>query len=258
MKSGYCRPSLMHGLFLLVSLAPGLGALSLEEALARLDRTSGVRTALLAVQSTEKNLQSLRFAGDPTFTLGPQVKATAREWEPFAEEVALSAAATANFPLGLSAAEKERVRAAAGLELEVLAAERNAAPAYADALNERFRAGEISLLELAFTVEWELAEETPQLPPESLLAETAALPRPSALVSWALERDPESSALQAELARLEESLARPRKGDTAAATSDKDAKVVADAAGALDTTHRPSSNCASSPLSNTACMIRMI
>jgi len=272
MKKGFFRTALLHGFLLLPSLAPGLGAVSLEEALSRLDRTSGVRLALLAVQSAEKNLQSLRFAGDPTFSLGPQVKGTSREWEPFAEQVALSAEATANIPLGLSAAEKERVRAAAdavtaariraGLaraqaylevyrlyqaawlaaeEPGVLAAEQSAARAYAEALNERFRAGEVSLvelaeaeedlnrseaavlegnlqqrlswLELAFAVEWELTQETPPVLPGTQPVPTAALPRPPELVAWALARDPESSALQAELVRIEETLARLRKSD---------------------------------------------
>lgn len=272
MRNRAVRGALIHSALFLAILAPGLGALSLEQALARVDKVPAVRSALLTVEHAQKELQSLSFPGSPALSLEPQLKATTREWEPFAEEVAVSAAATARFFPGLSAVEREQVRAAedavaaargrleqaraegfvqiyslyqaAGLAQEeqaVLAAELEAARVYAENLSERFRVGEVSLvelseaqedfdrkaeallegglrvrlswLELAFAVEWELTLETPRLAPEIGSAEAAALPRPPELVAWAAERDPELRALTAEMARLDETRARLAKSD---------------------------------------------
>ena len=171
---------LIFGSALLLIVAPAVTSLSLKDVLARLDETYAVRSARLSVDRAEKELERLRFSGDPTVSLDPQVKATTRVGESFAEEVALSGTASAKLPLGLSEIEKERARAAAdaltaardrlaqargeafleayGLyqaawlareEQGVLTAELGAARAYTEALRERFQIGDVSLTDLS-------------------------------------------------------------------------------------------------------------
>lgn len=171
---------LIVGSALLLIVTPTVTSLSLKDVLARLEETYAVRSARLSVDRAEKELEKLRFSGDPTVSLDPQVKATTRVGESFAEEVALSGTASAKFPLGLSEIEKERARAAAdalteardrlvqarveafleayGLyqaawlvreEQGVLTAELDAAQAYTAALRERFQIGDVSLTDLS-------------------------------------------------------------------------------------------------------------
>ncbi len=171
---------LIFGSALLLIIAPAVTSLSLNDVLARLDETYAVRSARLSVDRAEKEFERLRFSGDPTVSLDPQVKATTRVGESFAEEVALSGTASAKLPLGLSEIEKERARAAAdaltaardrlaqargeafleayGLyqaawlareEQGVLTAELDAARAYTEALRERFQIGDVSLTDLS-------------------------------------------------------------------------------------------------------------
>ena len=171
---------LIVGSALLLIATPAVTSLSLKDVLARLEETYAVRSARLSVDRAEKELEKLRFSGDPTVSLDPQVKATTRVGESFAEEVALSGTASAKFPLGLSEIEKERARAAAdalteardrlvqarveafleayGLyqaawlvreEQGVLTAELDAAQAYTAALRERFQIGDVSLTALS-------------------------------------------------------------------------------------------------------------
>jgi len=168
------------GSALLLIVAPAVSSLSLKDVLPRLEEPYTVRSARLSVERAEKELAKLRFSGDVTVSIDPQVKATTRVEQSFAEEVALSVTASAKFPLGLSEIEKERARAAAdtlaaardrlaqarveafleayGLyqaawlaqqEQGVLAAELEAAQAYTAALRERFQIGEVSLTELS-------------------------------------------------------------------------------------------------------------
>jgi len=272
MKNRNVLRAAMRAMLLLACLSPGLGALTLQEALDRVDDTAEVRSARLAVDSAESELHSLGFRGDPVLSLEPQIKATTREWEPFAEEVALAGGTTARLPLGMSAEEKEKTAAAADAlaaararlaqaraqayvqvyslyqaawlvqaEQAVLEAEQSAARAYAEALSERFRSGEVSLLELteaeedlrrtddavlegalrlrlswlelAFAVQWPLSAETPALDPELGTGSTAELPRPPELVSWAVAHDPEIAALQAQIRRIGESMTRLGRPD---------------------------------------------
>jgi len=170
----------IFGSALLLIIAPAVTSLSLDDVLARLDETYAVRSARLSVDRAEKELERLRFSGDPTVSLDPQVKATTRVGESFAEEVALSGTASAKLPLGLSEIAKERARAAAGAltaardrlaqarveafleayglyqaawlareEQGVLTAELVAARAYTEALRERFQIGDVSLTDLS-------------------------------------------------------------------------------------------------------------
>ena len=168
------------GFAFLIAIAQSAVSISFPDLLERIDETYEVRSARLAAARAEKELEKVRFAGNPSVSLDPQIKATTRVDESFAEEVALSATAAARFPLGLSEIEKERVRVAADAlsfarevlarargegfvkayrlyqatwlaqeEQKVLAAELNAASAYTAALRQRFQIGDISLTELS-------------------------------------------------------------------------------------------------------------
>jgi outer membrane protein TolC len=180
MKNNKVLRGLIVGSVLLLMIAPAVASISLRDVLARTSETYEVQSARLTVDRAEKELERVRFVGDPSASLDPQVKAITRVGESFAEEVALSATASAKLPLGLSQIEKEKVQAASDAfamardrlaqaeaeaflkayqlyqatwlvqeEQNVLKAELDAALAYTAALRERFQVGDVSLTELS-------------------------------------------------------------------------------------------------------------
>jgi len=217
--------SLLSFLLLLV-ITPTVASLSLEEVLARREKASPVRLARLAVAQAENQLEKLRFSGDATLTLDPEVKTTTRIGETFAEEIGFSGTASAKFALGMTDLEKERVAIAydslnaarkrfvqaevdafllayelyqdAWLtqdEQSVLSAELEAAQSYTKAARERFRLGELSLTELSE------AEENLQQAEEAVLAGELKLRLSWLQIAYAFDFDlsPETPQLMAAL-----------------------------------------------------------
>jgi outer membrane protein TolC len=154
-------------------------ALPLKDVLNRIDQTSGVRSAELAVDEARTNLNRLGFAGDFSLAIAPQAKATTEFVAAFPEQTDIGATITAKIPVGLSDSAQLQLRQAAenlrtaeqklvqardnayvevyGLfvqawlvqrEQEVLQAELEGARTYAAALESQFQAGKVSLVEL--------------------------------------------------------------------------------------------------------------
>lgn len=263
---------LVMGSILLLMIAPGVASVSLQDVLARIGETYEVRSAQLAVDRAAKELEKVSFVGSPSVSLDPQVKAITRVGEEFVEEVAFSGTASARVPLGQSDAGKEKVRVAAGAlttagvrftqteaetfvkairlyqaawlaqeEQKVLQAELDAALAYTEALRERFRVGDVSLmdlseteedlqrreeavlegslkqrlswLEIAYTFGFDLTPETPVLEAATDYSGSSQLPNPPALAAWAFDHDPELEALNTGIAQIDDTLARLDKVD---------------------------------------------
>ncbi len=154
-------------------------AFTLQDALARTDQTSVVRSAATAVAAAQSSLQRLEYRGDFSLSAGPQARATTEFVEPFPEQTEITGTFSAKVPVGLSESSQlqvkqaraalqnaqERLARAKGSAYEsvyalylaawlnqeeqgVIDAELAAARAYSAALDEQFQAGKISLVDL--------------------------------------------------------------------------------------------------------------
>ncbi len=223
-------------------------AFGLQDALDRIDSTTAVHAAQSALEAAQANLHKLSFAGDPSLTASPQAKATTEFAAPFPEQTLVSATIAARVPMGLSEVQKlqvaqaeaavqtareqlTQVRSAAyetiyGLymqawlaqrEQEVLKAELAAARGYSTAIEEQFRSGKVSFIDLTSAdddlrnreaasahggleqrLSWlrlttaiglPYAPDTPKLEPDPAFTASLDLPKPPELVDWALDRD---------------------------------------------------------------------
>jgi len=234
----------------------------------QLEKTYDVEFALLEVERLEKEIMALLNPEDFNVGLNPTIKAISLEDGDFGQEIVLSGTASLKVPLGLSDLEKEKLNFSLNtlrtaeaavitarekafvklynlyqnawllqeeepiLELEVKAAEN-----YSEILQQRFKAGTVSLITLA------VAEETLQernedylqntlkqrlawyelmftanldMEPESLKKNTlvmADLPKPPELNDWIKNSHPLISIERIKIEQLEQTIQRMKKPD---------------------------------------------
>lgn len=248
-----------------VSAVAGFG-FSLQDALERIDETLTVRTAQVALDGAEAALRKISYAGNFSLTAAPQAKLTTEFMQPFPEQTVVSGTVTGKVPVGLSEAQKlqlsqaeaavrtarerlSQAREAAhesiyGLymqawlaqeEQKVFAEELAAARAYTAALQEQFRAGKVSFIDLTTADEdlrnresaaakggldrrlsWlklmtaialPYSPDTPTLEPDPALFNHLDLPKPPELATWALKRDADLQTLTTEVVGTEQLIA---------------------------------------------------
>jgi outer membrane protein TolC len=96
-----------------VLTGPAVFSLSLDEVLSLIDETYEVEFARLMVEKADGQLAAAGFAGDFSLNFDPSVKATTSEGGTFGETVSLTGSMGFKLPIGLSDAEKEKLRIAA-------------------------------------------------------------------------------------------------------------------------------------------------
>lgn len=252
------------------------GTLTLRQALDRIEETSVVKSAQTAVAAASATVRRLDYAGDVSLSAGPQAKATTEFAMPFPEQTEINATVAAKVPVGLSDSAKLQVTQARSLldtakerlaaardvayesvyasyvaawltqeEQRVIGSELAAARAYAAALEEQFRAGKVSLVDLK-TADEDLQEketaaskgalarrlswlrlstalalpytaETPELEPDPAIESPLDLPPPPELVAWALARDADLRSLERELTGVDGQLALLARPDLSSA-----------------------------------------
>lgn len=234
----------------------------------QVDKTYDVEYALLEVERLKKEVIALMHPEDYNFALNPTIKAISQEDGTFGEEIELSGSASVKIPLGLSDIEKEKLNFSinslslaeaavetarqkafiklynlyqnawllqeeeAILELEVKAAEN-----YSEILQQRFKAGNVSLItlaaadetlqerhddysqnilkqrlswyELMFTANLNLEKESL----EKNELEMEDLPRPPELYGWIEENHPLVNIEKIKLVQLEQTIQRMKKPD---------------------------------------------
>ncbi|MCK5154391.1 MAG: TolC family protein [Spirochaetales bacterium] len=234
----------------------------------QLEKTYDVEFAMLEVERLEKEIRALLNPEDYNFGFNPTLKATSLEDGDFAEEVELSGTASLKIPLGLSDIEKEKLNFSLNslelaehavetakeksfiklynlyqtawllqeeepiLELEVEAAEN-----YSEILQQRFKAGTVSLItlaaadetlqernddysqnvlkqrlawyELMFNANLEMAPET--LEKNTLNMED--LPKPPELSVWIEENHPLVNIERVKIEQLGQTIQRMKKPD---------------------------------------------
>ena len=234
----------------------------------QVDKTYDVEYALLEVERLEREIVALTHPEDYNFALSPTVKANTREDEAFWEEIELSGSASVKIPLGLSDIEKEKLNfsinslklAEAAVETArqkafiklynlyqsawllqeeeaILQLEVEAAENYSEILQQRFKAGSVSLItlaaadetlqerhddysqnilkqrlswyELMFTSNLDMQRE----PLEKNELEMEDLPRPSELYGWIEENHPLVDIEKVKLEQLKETIQRMKKPD---------------------------------------------
>ena len=245
---------------------------TLQDALARVGQTSVAHSARIAVDSARANLQKFEYAGDFTVSAAPQAKATTEYVVPFPEQTEIYGILAARLPVGLSDSAKLQVKIARatletaqarlsqvmdsayesvyGLYMQawltqeeqgVLKAELEAAQAYFTALEEQFRAGKVSLVDLTAAEEdlqnkeasasrgelsrrlsWlrlstalglPITTETPHLEADPMLSQSPSLPKPPELISSAFEQDVDLRDLSAVMTGIEEQMALLKRLD---------------------------------------------
>lgn len=234
----------------------------------QIDETYDVKYALLEVERLEKEISALMHPEDYNFALNPSIKAITREDETFWEEIELSGSASVKIPLGLSDIEKEKLdfsinslslaeaavetaRQKAFIKLynlyqsawllqeeeTILELEVEAAENYSEILQQRFKAGNVSLItlaaadetlqerhddysqnilkqrlswyELMFTSNLDMQRE----PLEKNELEMEDIPKPSELYGWIEENHPLVDIEKVKLGQLEQTIQRMRKPD---------------------------------------------
>ena len=235
----------------------------------QVDKTYDVEYALLEVERLEKEIIALMHPKDYNFILNPTtIRAISQEDGTFGEEIELSASASVKIPLGLSDIEKEKVEfsynslrlAEAAVETArqkafiklynlyqnawllqeeevILELEVEAAENYSEILQQRFKAGSVSLItlaaadetlqerhddysqnilkqrlswyELMFTSNLDMERE----PLEKNEIKMEDLPRPPELYGWIEENHPLVDIERVKLVQLEQTMQRMRKPD---------------------------------------------
>ena len=242
--------------------------LNFKTVIDQLDSTYEVEFASLEVKRLEKEIIALLNPEDYNIGITPTIKAISEEGGVFGEEIELSATASLNIPLGLSSVEQEKLDFALNslkvareavitakensfiklyslyqnvwllqeeepiLEMEVEAAEN-----YSEILQQRFKAGTVSLITLAGAEEtlqerienysqnklkqrlaWfelmfnaNLEMEFEILEKNSLTMEE--LPKPPELNNWIIQNHPLVKIERVKIAQLEQTIVRMNKPD---------------------------------------------
>ncbi|MCK5674034.1 MAG: TolC family protein, partial [Spirochaetales bacterium] len=234
----------------------------------QLEATYDVEFAMLEVHRLEKEITALMNPEDLNIGINPSVKAISQEGGTFAEEIEISATASIKVPLGLSDVEQEKLNFSLNslelarkavetanerafiklynlyqtawllqeeepiLEMEVKAAEN-----YSEILQQRFKAGTVSLITLAAADETlqERNDEYSQnilrqrlawfelmfnanleMEPETLEKNTLKmtdLPKPPELSGWIEENHPLVNIERVKIEQLGQTIERMKKSD---------------------------------------------
>ncbi|MCD6397775.1 MAG: TolC family protein [Spirochaetaceae bacterium] len=261
----------MERLFLIIAvvfISQNIFGLNFQTVIDQLDDTYDVQSALLEVQRLQKEVTVFLSPEDINLAVNPSFKATSIEDGIFGEEIALTGTASLKLPLGLSDLEKEKLNFAINslklaesevettrqrtfiklyslyqrawllqeeepvLELEVQVAEN-----YSELLQQRFKAGTISLITLAAADET-LQEKTDNysqnileqrlswyelmfnanlvIEPEILeknSLEITNIPKPSELGKWVEDNHPLIEIERVKVDQLKRTIERMRKPD---------------------------------------------